>query len=122
MYICMHICSYKRLLSPRVLYTVWCLSKSYTHVNNYKKNNSRKKKTTTAQMRTNVRNRGFNAGLLTRSQFASGRSCGRSTGLRFSVVVLGSRANAELVPKFHVAPYDSHAALPTVTLQNLCIH
>jgi hypothetical protein len=27
---------------------------------------------------------------------------------------LGPRANAELVPKFHVALYDSHAALPMV--------
>jgi hypothetical protein len=33
---------------------------------------------------------------------------------RFSVVFLRPRANAELVPKFHVALYASHAALPMV--------
>jgi hypothetical protein len=32
----------------------------------------------------------------------------------FSVVFLGPRANAELVPKFHVALYASHAAVPMV--------
>jgi hypothetical protein len=35
----------------------------------------------------------------------------------FSVVFLRPRANAELVPKFHVALYASHAALPMVTLK-----
>jgi hypothetical protein len=30
-------------------------------------------------------------------------------------VFRGPRANAELVPKFHVALYASHAALPMVT-------
>jgi hypothetical protein len=35
----------------------------------------------------------------------------------FSVVFLGRRANAELVPKFHVALYASHAALPMILLQ-----
>jgi hypothetical protein len=64
----------------------------------------------TAQTGTNV-----NAGLVARSQFASGRSCDRPTLSRFSVVFLGPRANAELVPKFHVALYASHAALPMVT-------
>jgi hypothetical protein len=54
------------------------------------------------------------AGLLARSQFASGRSCDRPTRSRFSVVSLGPRANAELVPKFHVALYASHATLPMV--------
>jgi hypothetical protein len=34
---------------------------------------------------------------------ASGRSCDRPTRSRFSVVFLGPRANAEFVPKFHVA-------------------
>jgi hypothetical protein len=52
-----------------------------------------------------------------RSQFASGRSCDRPTRSRFSVVFLGSRANAELVPKFHIAIHVSHAALPLVTLK-----
>jgi hypothetical protein len=66
----------------------------------------------TAQRETDIRVRVFNTGLLAKSQFASGRSCDRPTRLRFSVVFLGPRANAELVPKFHVA---SHAALPTVT-------
>jgi hypothetical protein len=61
--------------------------------------------------------RGFNAGLPARSQFASGRSCDRPTRSRFSVVFLGTRANAELVPKSHVALHASHAALPMVTLK-----
>jgi hypothetical protein len=33
------------------------------------------------------------------------------------VVFLGHRANAELVPKFHVALHASHAALPMVILE-----
>jgi hypothetical protein len=33
------------------------------------------------------------------------------------MVFLGPRANAELVPKFHVALHASHAALPMVALQ-----
>jgi hypothetical protein len=32
-------------------------------------------------------------------------------------VFLGPRANAELVPKFHVALHASHAALPMVALE-----
>jgi hypothetical protein len=71
----------------------------------------------TAQIGTNVRARGFNAELLARSQFAARRSCNRPTLSRFSVVFLGSRANAELVPKFYVTLRASHAALPTVTLK-----
>jgi hypothetical protein len=72
----------------------------------------------TAQIGTNVRANGFNAGLLARSQFASGRSCDRLTRSRFSVVFLCPRANAELVPKFHVALHaSSHAALPIVILK-----
>jgi hypothetical protein len=71
----------------------------------------------TAQIGTNVRARGVNAGLLARSQFASGRSCDRLTRPRFSVIFLGRRANAELVPKFHVELHASHAALPMVTLK-----
>jgi hypothetical protein len=47
----------------------------------------------------------------------SGRFCDRPTWSRLSVVFLGPRANAELVPKFHVALYASHAALPMVTLK-----
>jgi hypothetical protein len=72
-----------------------------------------------AQIGTNVRDCVFNAGLLARSQFASGRSCDRPTRQRFSVVFLGSRANFESVPKFHVALHFSHAALPMVTLKIL---
>jgi hypothetical protein len=50
-------------------------------------------------------------------QFTFGRSCDRPTRSRFSVVFLGPRANAELVPKFHVALHASHAALPMVALE-----
>jgi hypothetical protein len=81
------------------------------------KKKTKQKKNTTAQIGTNVRARGFNAGLLARSQFASGKSCDRSTRSRFSVVFLGLRANAELVLKFHVALHASHAALPMLTLK-----
>jgi hypothetical protein len=42
-------------------------------------------------------------------------SCDRPTRSSFSVVFLGPRANAELVPKFHVALHASHAALPMLT-------
>jgi hypothetical protein len=66
--------------------------------------------------RANVRACGFNAGLLARSQFVSGRSCDRPTRSRFSVVFLRPKANAELVSKFHVALHAPHAALPMVTL------
>jgi hypothetical protein len=55
--------------------------------------------------------------MLTRSQFASGRSCDQPTWSRFSVVFLDPRTNAELVPKFHVALHASHAALPMITLK-----
>jgi hypothetical protein len=82
-----------------------------------KRNEKTEKENTTAQIGTNVRVRGFNAELLARSEFASGRSCDRPTRSRFSVVFLGLRANSELVPKFHVALHDSHAALPIVTLK-----
>jgi hypothetical protein len=75
----------------------------------------------TSQIGTNVRAGVFDAGLLARSQFASGRSCDRPTRSRFSVVFLGPRANAKLVPKFHVALHASHEALQTLTFQNLGI-
>jgi hypothetical protein len=81
----------------------------------FSKNRKGRGKRKKAQIWTSVRVRVFNAGLLARSQFASGRSCDRPTGSRFSVVILGLRANAELVPKFHVALHASHAALPMVT-------
>jgi hypothetical protein len=76
------------------------------------KNKKNKKR---SQIGTNVRVRVFNAGLLARSHFASGESCYLPTQSRFSVFFRGSRPNAELVPKFHVALYASHAVLPTVT-------
>jgi hypothetical protein len=72
-------------------------------------------KRATAQIGNNVRARIFNIGLLARSQFASIRSCDQPTQSRFSVVFLGPIANAELVPKFHVALRALHAALPMVT-------
>jgi hypothetical protein len=87
-----------------------------------KKEKENEKKKATAQIGTNVRVRVFNAGLLARSQFASGRSCDRPTRSRFSVVFLGPRANAELVPKFHVALRASHSALPMITLKNFALH
>jgi hypothetical protein len=74
------------------------------------------KRDTAARMGTGVGARGFNAGLLARSQFASGRSCDRPTQSSFSVVFLGPTANAELVPKFHAALHASHVTLPMVTL------
>jgi hypothetical protein len=67
----------------------------------------KKKKKINSEIGISVRARIFNAGLLARSRFASGRS--RS---RFS-----PRTNAELVPKFHVALHASRAALPMVTLK-----
>jgi hypothetical protein len=75
----------------------------------------RKKRKKEAQIGTSVKARAFNARLLARSQFASRRSCDLPTRSWFSVVFHGPRANAELVPKFHVALYSSHAALPVVT-------
>jgi hypothetical protein len=68
-----------------------------------------------AQIGSYVRDRGVNAGLLARSQFASQTSCDRPTRSRFSVVFLGPRANAELVSRF--ALHASQAALPIVTLK-----
>jgi hypothetical protein len=56
---------------------------------------------------TNVRVLVFSAGLLARSQFASGRSCDLTTPKFFFV----PRTNAKLVLKFHVAPHTSHVAL-----------
>jgi hypothetical protein len=55
-----------------------------------------------AQIGTNVMARVFNTGLLARSQFASGRSCDRPTPSSLSVVFLGSKAKAELVPEFQI--------------------
>jgi hypothetical protein len=57
----------------------------------------------------------LNARLLAGSRYVSGRSCDRQTGSRFAVVFLGSRANAELVPKFHVELRAFHAVLRILT-------
>jgi hypothetical protein len=105
---------------PQVLYTVWCLTILRDTDRNvskttYKCFEIKKKRKKTAQIGTNVRARVFNAGLLARSQFAFGRSCDRPARARFSMVFLGRRANAELVPKFHVPLHASHAAFPMVT-------
>jgi hypothetical protein len=75
----------------------------------------RKKRRKRAHMGISARARVFYAGLLAKSQFASGRSCDRPTRSRFSLVFFGPRANAEMVPKFHVALHALHAALPKVT-------
>jgi hypothetical protein len=117
-----------RSFLPQVLHTVWCSSKLYAHKNNCKNNLREKEKKKggggkgkeneekkTAHVGTNVRTRVLNVGLLARSQFASGRSCDRPNRSRFSVVFLGPRANAELVPKFQVAQHASHATLLMVT-------
>jgi hypothetical protein len=74
-----------------------------TYIKNCKKCNHVYLNKATAQPGTDARVRVFSAGLLARSQFASGRSCDRPTRSRFSVGFLGPRANAELVPKFHAA-------------------
>jgi hypothetical protein len=67
------------------------------------------------KLKRNPGGRLINAGQMARSQFASGRSCDRQNRSRFGVVFLVPRANAELIPKFHVALHASHAALPMVT-------
>jgi hypothetical protein len=77
----------------------------------------RQKKNTTVPIRTDVRARRFNAGMLVRSQLAVGRSCDLPTRSSFSVVFFGPGANAELVPKFLVALHASYVALPIVTLK-----
>jgi hypothetical protein len=119
-FIFVHKCVY----SFHMCYTRFDAYSNHMHItmivkNNLLKNkenrNKIKQKNTAAQIETSVRARGFNAGLLARSHFQSGRSCDRPTRSRFSVVFLGRRANAELVPKFHVALHASHAALPMVT-------
>jgi hypothetical protein len=84
---------------------------------NEKKNEKKRRENTTAQIGTNAWVRVFNPGLLARSQFASGRSCDRPTRSSISVIFFGLRANAELVPKFHVALHASHAAFPMATLK-----
>jgi hypothetical protein len=112
-HICMRICAYMRSLLPQVLlYTVWCISKLYSHKVTCKNNLQ-----SFFFITTDVRARVFNAGLLARSRFVSGRSCDRPNRLRLAMVFLGPRANAVLVPKFHVALHASQISLPIVTLQ-----
>jgi hypothetical protein len=110
-----HICIH----SFRKCYTQFGTYPNYIQIKMFVKTTykcfERKIREKKAQIRTNVRARVFNDGLLARSQFASGRSCDRPTRWRFSVVFLGPRVNAGLVPKFHFALHASYAALPTVT-------
>jgi hypothetical protein len=67
------------------------------------------------KIETGIRARVFNARLLARSQFTARRSCDRPNRSGFSMVLLGHKANTELVPKFHVALHASLAALPMLT-------
>jgi hypothetical protein len=99
---------------PNHMHTIIIVKKLVTKI---KIKQKKGKKNTTAQIGTNVRARGFGAGLMASNQFASGRSCERPTLPTLSVVFLGPRANAELVPKFHVALHAFHTALPMVTLK-----
>jgi hypothetical protein len=117
MYSCTHNCAYRYALCSQVLYTVCCSSKLYAHKHFCKKNCKLFLIKQQLRLGTNVKVRGLNAGLLARSQFASESSCDRPTRSRFPLVSLGPRANAELVPKFHVAVHASRAALPMVTLK-----
>jgi hypothetical protein len=118
-YICTH--------SFHKCYTRFGAYPNYIHIKMFIKTTckcfqrKRKRRKKTAEIGTNVRARIFNAGLLARSQFASWRSCNRPTLSRFSLVFLGPRANAKLVPKFHVALHASHAAITMVTLKNFAL-
>jgi hypothetical protein len=56
-----------------------------------------------------------NAELLARSQFPSGRFYSHRISWGFSMSFLSPKANVQPVPKFHVALYVSHEALPTMT-------
>jgi hypothetical protein len=104
-----------------VLIQIVCAHNNNCEKKLVKKRKTKQKKNTTPQIGTNVRACRFNAGLLARSQFASGRSCDRKTLPRFSVDFLGPRANAELVPKFHVALHASYAA-PNGNIKNFALH
>jgi hypothetical protein len=53
---------------------------------NLLKEGEQREENKTAQLGINVRASGFNAGLLARNQFASGKSCDRLTRSRFSLV------------------------------------
>jgi hypothetical protein len=90
MYICMHAYSHMRLFLPRFgAYPnhkhITIIVKKKTCLKRKEKTEKRKENTTT-QIGTIVMARGCNAGLLARSQFASGRSCDRPTRSWFSLV------------------------------------
>ena len=76
-----------------------------------------KKKQTHLQRLSSV---GLKPWPLTRSQYATGRSCGRPDRSKFSSVLFGAIANAELVPKFHscvsCSPSNKHSNRPTRSL------
>jgi hypothetical protein len=91
--------------------------KIFVKTTSKKKQEERGGKEKTAQIGTNIRARIYKAGLMARSQFASGKSCGRPTRSRFSVVFLGPRANARLVPRFRMALHALRAVLPMATLK-----
>jgi hypothetical protein len=89
MCIFVHICGY----SFHVCYARLNAYPNHMHIKIIVKKTTcggKKERKATAQIGTNVRARVFNTGLLTRSQFASGRSCDRPTRSRFSVVFLSS--------------------------------
>jgi hypothetical protein len=100
-HICVHF--FRRCYTRFGAYPNCTQIKIFTKKNNLWEKKRKKKERATAQVGTNVRARVFNARLLPRSQFASGRSCDRPTRTRFSVVFLGPRANAQLIPKFYAA-------------------
>jgi hypothetical protein len=81
----MHMCSYM-LHSFRRCYTRFGAYPNYTYIKIFARTTYYK---AAAQIGTNVMARVFNAGLLARSQFASGRSCGRPTRSWLSVGFLG---------------------------------
>jgi hypothetical protein len=105
----------------QMLYTTVCCSSKYAHKNYRKKYAEFFFKQSNRQIRTDVKIRVFNAGLLARSQFLSGSSCDRPTRSRFSVVFLDPRANVVLVPKFHVALHASRADLAMVTFKHFAL-
>jgi hypothetical protein len=51
-------------------------------------------------------------------QYASGRSCNWHSGLRFSVVLLTSKANTVSTNEFHIALLSSYALLPMLTSES----
>jgi hypothetical protein len=64
---------YAFIASAGVIYTVWCLSELHIDKNVFKNNLCFQRKRKKAQIGTNVRVLIFNAGLLARIQFTSGR-------------------------------------------------